>query len=260
MRSDRVEIAALKQRIARIAAVPAPDPLARVTLGNAGIDMAIGGGLARAALHEVMAASQADIAAATGFTAGLAARALGGRPLLWVRQTFVDAEAGWLHGSGLAELGIDPALLLLVCARDALAVLRAGNDAVRSGALGAVVIEPWGMPPRLDLTASRRLALAAESSGVMTLLLRVAAEPKPGAAATRWLVAASPSRPREANAPGSPAFAVTLDRSKTGGAGRTWVLEWDRDRGCFDERGSAPLSGTVVPSPADRSFAWRRAG
>lgn len=259
MTSDRVEIAALKQRIARIAALPAADAK-RVALGCAGLDDAIGGGLARAALHEVMAASQADIAAATGFVAGLAARATTVRPMLWVRQAFVDSETGWLHGSGLAELGIDPTRLLLVRAHDALAVLRAGSDAVRSGALGAVVIEPWGMPPRLDLTASRRLALAAEASGVMTLLLRIAAEPRPGAAATRWLIAGAPSRALEANAPGPPAFAVTLDRSRTGGGGRNWVLEWDRDRQRFDEPGSAPLSGAVVPIPADRSVAWRRAG
>jgi protein ImuA len=50
-------------------------------LGVAGIDDALGGGLARGALHEVAAASEAHLAAATGFTLGLAASA--SSPLPW---------------------------------------------------------------------------------------------------------------------------------------------------------------------------------
>ena len=43
-------------------------------LGIAAIDAALGGGLARGALHEIAAASEAHLAAATGFALGLAAR------------------------------------------------------------------------------------------------------------------------------------------------------------------------------------------
>ena len=89
------------------------------------IDATLSGGLERAALHEVYAAGAADLAAATGFALGLALRAAQGeaargeRSILWVRQDFVDAETGRLHAPGLNELGLDPARLLLVRARDA---------------------------------------------------------------------------------------------------------------------------------------------
>jgi protein ImuA len=80
-----------------------------------------------------------------------------------------------------------------VRAADAVTTLRAGSDGARCAALGAVLIEPFGTPRQLDLTASRRLSLAAQASGVFTLLVR-AASATPSAAQTRWLVASRPSR------------------------------------------------------------------
>ena len=50
----------------------------------------------------------------------------------------------------------------------------------------AVFAEIRGHPRRLDLTASRRLALRARKGGVMGLLLRHAAVSEPGAETTRW--------------------------------------------------------------------------
>ena len=49
------------------------DGPAVLPLGIAAIDEALGGGLARGALHEIAAASEAHLAAATGFALGLAA-------------------------------------------------------------------------------------------------------------------------------------------------------------------------------------------
>ncbi|QEL26468.1 hypothetical protein FQV39_07755 [Bosea sp. F3-2] len=251
------------------------------------MDEALNGGLARAALHEIYAAEVADLATATGFALGLALRAgaaeekIAERPILWARQDFVDAEAGRLHAPGLNELGLDPARLLLVRARDGESVLRAGAEAARCPALGAVLIEPWGEPRAFDLTASRRLALAAEGSGVPVLLLRVAAAETPSAARTRWQVRALASRALEANAPGAPAFVVRLLRQRGGAAEREWHVEWDRDRRTFAERSlfdrsdrlasrtdhAAPLSRPLVPLPGDgqvaadgRDSGLRRAG
>ena len=105
-----------------------------------------------------------------GFAALLALRAAAGKPIAWVRQDYADVEAGALHAPGLAELGLDPDRLILVRARNAADVLRAGAEAVRCPALGAVLMEPWGEPRVLDLTATRRLSLAAAGSGVTLLL------------------------------------------------------------------------------------------
>ncbi|HEY0418573.1 MAG TPA: hypothetical protein VGC80_03550 [Acetobacteraceae bacterium] len=120
----------------------------------------LSGGLARGALHEIYAPAVADVAAASGFAVALAYRAAGGRPVAWVRQDFADVETGRPYGPGLVELGLDPHRLLLVQARDAAGVLRAGAEAIRCPALGAVLMEPWGEPKALDLTATRRLSLA----------------------------------------------------------------------------------------------------
>jgi protein ImuA len=230
-------------------------------------------------LHEVFAAGSADAAAAAGFALGLAAGAAEGLPLLWVRQDFIDGEAGWLSGQGLAAFGLDPARLVTVRARNAADMLRALAEGGRCAALGAAIGEVWGEAAALDLTATRRLSLAARGSGVTLILLRLAAEPRPSAAETRWSARAAPSRPLEANAPGPPAFSVTLLRHRAGLPGRTLTLEWDRDRRIFrtpQPRRSLvqplsvpplpipPLSGAVAALPAGRPLeagkAFRRAG
>src|SRR5690606_38663201 len=85
----------------------------------------------------------------------------------------------------------------------------------------------------------------------------------PSAAQTRWRVGAQPSRALAANAPGRPAFAISLQRHRGGVAERQWCVEWNRDRTCFESPGfgnhnlgyfaglAAPLSRPVVPLPAD---------
>ena len=147
------------------------------------------------AVHEVFAEAGRQSAAATGFIAGLAGRVAARRPLLWVRQDFSELEAGALSMSGLAELGLDPRLLVTVRAADVDAALRTAADALACDALGAVVLEVWGETRQLDLVASRKLTLAAQASGVTALLLRIAATPNPSTAETRWIVRAAHSPP-----------------------------------------------------------------
>ncbi|WP_157017852.1 ImuA family protein [Mesorhizobium xinjiangense] len=221
-------------------------------LGLPAVDAHLGGGLARGGLHEILAPATADAGSAAGFAAALALRATEpGRSIVWVRQGYGEAEAGSLHAPGLAGLGLDPDTLILVRVRDAVSALRAGAEAVRCSALGAVVIEPWGEAKALDFTASRRLALAAGRSGVTCLLLRMAtAASSASAAATRWQVVAGASPPLAAGAPGHPTFDVTLLRQRAGTAGQSWRLEWNHDRRTF--RDAAPLSRPVVPVPAGR--------
>jgi protein ImuA len=236
----------------RTCTVAPPTTRERFTCGAPAVDDALGGGLMRGSLHEVVSAG-ADAPAAAGFVAGLMLRAApGGRSMVWIRQSFAETETGGLYAPGLAELGLDPDALILVGARDAVAALRAGVEAVRCPALGAVVIETWGAPKVLDLTATRRLALITERSGVTAFLLRVGAS-GPSAALTRWSIAAGPSPALAAGAPGQPTLDIALLRHRAGIAGTRWRVEWDRDRRLFRE--SAPLSGAVVPVPARRPAA-----
>lgn len=229
----------------------------RVSVGLRDIDKALGGGLARGAVHEVYVSKPADYGAAHGFTFALAIRAAGNKPVLISRQEFLDTDTGAISASGLAEFGLDPACVILVRARTAEGVLRAGEQAARCAALGAVVIALWGNwnSARLsDLTVSRRLALASGQSGVPVFMLRGGATPSPSAASTRWRIHARPSRALEANAPGFPVFEAVLLRQRGGAAGQTWCMEWNRDRKIFEERqwSLAPLSRPVVPVSRNR--------
>ncbi|WP_439576128.1 ImuA family protein [Phreatobacter sp.] len=251
MRDTRDILATLRQSLApsghgSLSGAATPFPL-----GAPEIDGPLGGGLARGGLHEVFAAGDGDIPASTGFALGLASRAAGSGPVVWVRQDMLDGEAGMPYGPGVAELGLDPGRLVLVRARNAEAVLRAALEAAHTAALGALVVEAWGMPALLDLTASRRLGLAADAAGVTTLMTRPAGRPVPSAAVSRWQVRARLSRPLAAGAPGSPAFAVTLLRHRGGLPPQDWFLEWDRDRCCF--RTGAALSRAVPAVPAHRA-------
>ncbi|MEF2070207.1 ImuA family protein [Consotaella aegiceratis] len=247
----QAQLLPLRDRLAAISRPPAPSHRRPASLGGS-LDAPLAGGLARAALHEVLAAAPRHASAASAFAAALALLAAGGSPLVWARQSLGTLEAGALYGPGLAELGLDPGRVVLVELKDALQVLRAALEAARTPALGAVVVEIWGEPRILDLTTTRRLALAAARSGTTVLLLRLGTEAQPSAAQTRWQVAASPSRALAANAPGHPSFTVKLDRHRAGPAGQSWRLEWNRDRHRFDivPAQSAPLSGAVVSLPA----------
>jgi len=211
------------------------------------------GGLARARVHEVYAAEVEDAAAVGGFAMALVAGlASGPRPVLWLRSRGAARLGGVLQGEGWRDLGGQPGKGLVSVLPDTMALLRAAVEGLRCPALGAVVVEGWGAMRELDLTASRRLSLAAEKSGVPLLLLRIDAAPVPSAAQTRWQVAAAPSVALPGNAPGHPCFDVTLLRQRSGPSGQSWRLEWDRDRCQFRE---VPLSGAVVSVPADRAAA-----
>lgn len=200
-------------------------------------------GLPRAQVHEIYAEEAGDAAVAAGFAAVLTL-AGGTAPLLWLRDEAAERQAGRLHATGLRELGLDPAQLVMAVVADEGSLLRAAADAARCAGLGAVLVEAWGRAPGLDLTATRRLQLAAEASGVLVLLLRIDARPGPSAAATRWGVTACLSTPLDADAPGRPAFLLELQRRRGGPAGQRWRVEWDRDEKSFAVEA---LSGAGIP-------------
>jgi protein ImuA len=238
----------------------------RVVLGHVDADATLQGGLALGAVHEVFTEAGRQSAAATGFVAGLAGRAGARRPLVWVRQDFTEIESGALSMSGLAELGLDPRLLVTVRAADVDTALRTAADALACDALGVVVLEVWGQARQLDLVASRKLTLAAQASGVTGLLLRVAAEPLPSTAETRWIVRAAHSPPAAHlaaplmpaaslmpaapwSAWGAPVFDAQLVRNRHGPVGR-WIMEWKCDECLFEKPAAYPQP--VAATPAHR--------
>lgn len=148
------------------------------------------GGLPAGALHEVIAGDVS--AAATAFALTLAASLAAGEgrgrkgpaPFLWCVNGNVP------YGPGLAAFGIEDHQLLVVRGRNDRDVLWAAEEGLGARALAAVFAEVHA----LDLTASRRLALAARESGVTAFALRpFGTAPAATAALTRWRVTSAQS-------------------------------------------------------------------
>jgi protein ImuA len=253
MRESVDHLAMLRRNLASIAGGRLLSDDKRIATGHPALDAALGGGLARGRVHELFAAEADDGPSAAGFAAMLALRSVGRRALLfWLRTDEAERHDGVIHAPGLIELGGDPDSLVLGQAPDVKALLRVAADAARCPGLGALIVEAHGKCPALDLTASRRLALAVEQSGATLFLLRIGSSPVPSAADTRWAVSAAPSQALEANAPGAPTFDIELLRRRSGPAGMRWRLEWNRDRLSFTD---PALPGAVVPLPSRRPAA-----
>lgn len=221
---NAMHLTQLRSAIARIEAGGAMlehGPRGRMVLGAQAtqLDVALGGGLARGALHEIIPAGAPDRAAATGFALVLALRfaSTGRGTLVWIGEDFASLESGALYGPGLAAFGLDPARLLVVQAAQGEEALWAMEEALKCRALAAVVGELWDVRA-CDLTASRRLALAARASGTPGLLLQARAPP--ASAATTRLEVRAASAPAAAQVlrgkplPGPPTFAVRLQRAR----------------------------------------------
>jgi protein ImuA len=215
-----------------------------LALGVAEADAALGGGLTCGALHE-LSANTLHCGAAAGFALMLAARALErAKQVLWIATDFGMLETGALYGPGLDQIGLSAERLLVARVARPIDALFAAEEALKCRALSAVVAEPNG---DVDLTATRRLTLAAREGGALGLLLRHKVSDAPSAAFTRWQVAAAPSEPDELGGLGPTAFRLSLTRNRRGPCG-TFTLTWNHH-----ERVFKALSRGVAAVPSDRS-------
>ncbi len=138
-------------------------------------------------------------------------------PVLWVQERMAILESGRIFPPGL---GLPD--LIHVEARDAKAALWAMEEGLRCAALSLVVGELWGDPAALDFTATRRLAVAAERSGVAGCLIRLGGHPNLSGARQRWRLSSLPSSPNplDPKAPGAPAWDAELFRARGRPPGR----------------------------------------
>jgi protein ImuA len=216
-----------------------------LSLGVAGADAALGGGLASGALHEVYAQDWA----AGGFAACLAIRLAGRKPFFWVRPDYEALEYGALNAQGLVELGLDARNLFLIRTANAAEALAAANDILSCPHAGVVLLELCGRA--LDPVASRRLNFIAAEKGVTILLLHEGVADQPSAAQTRWRIASAPSGDEEW---GFPAYRAQLIRNRLGPTG-SWTMTWNPDDGLFRESGhsaQAPHPGTLAAASSHR--------
>jgi protein ImuA len=158
-------------------------------------------------LSELFAAHPRD----GGWAGFLLAQLDTSKPLLWVQDRMAILESGRIHPPGLPSQNI-----IHVEARDARDALWAMEEGVRCSALSCVIGELWGNPRALDFTATRRLAVASERSGVPCWLVRLGACANLSGARMRWRIASMPSlvNPLDRRAPGTPAWDAELFRAR----------------------------------------------
>ncbi|HWC55529.1 MAG TPA: recA-like protein, partial [Sphingomicrobium sp.] len=146
-------------------------------------------------LSELFAAQPRD----SGWAGFLLAQLATGKPLLWVQERMAILESGRVHPPGLPTQN-----LIHVEARDARDALWAMEEGLRCSALSGVIGEIWCDPRTLDFTATRRLAVASERSGVAAFLIRLGGSANLSGARMRWRIAsaASPVNDLDPRAPG----------------------------------------------------------
>lgn len=217
-----------------------------LALDGGAIDAALGGGLARGALHSVEgAALEAETGAVpAAFLAALLARLDDPRPLFWLAPT-TD-----LYPPGLLTHGLDPARLIQLRTSGDDETLATLETLLRSGAASAVVAEAG----RVGKLAGRRLQLACLGAGVTGFVLRRWPHGRrPGeditAAVTRWRLAPAPST-RDGCAPGPPRWHAALLHARGGLPGH-WIIE-------PEDRHDTPHPLRLVAGLADPPAATRR--
>lgn len=193
------------------------------------------GGLLTGALHEIEAGPTPSgrVAPHDGAALGFAAHLLGRfgreRPagtILWCRQPlgvfdappYAPALSGWF----------DPARLLMVTTRREEDLFWAMEEGLRTPGIAVVM----GETRAADLTAGRRLSLAAEKNGVPALLLRPQPAPPQSVCTTRWRVVSAPS-PAAAGSedPVTLQWRIELRRNRFGMPSTeempSWLVEWN---------------------------------
>jgi protein ImuA len=239
-------LAALRERIARMEGGAVPHRGRPVLPLLPAIDAVLPErGLPLGCLHEV-AGTGPDTehgAAAALFVAGLLARRRG--PVLWV------LERPDLFAPGLAAAGLHPDRVIYAEAGRPALVLHCMEEGLRHAGLAGVVGEIGG---RLGLTGSRRLQLAAETSGVAAFALRRSrrhddpALAEPSAAFTRWRIAALPAPPALPHAPDTPGLGrqrwrLDLLRCRAGEPA-SWIVE------ACDAKGRLGMVADLADGPA----------
>jgi protein ImuA len=242
MRTTIPTLTALRHKLDKLADVDARR--AYLPFGAGDLDRWLpNGGLALGAVHEICEqgtdGSRASLSAL--FAASILARLPG--PVIWClhsRDLFAPA---------LARVGLHPDRVIYCETWKDAEVLPAMEEGLRHGGLAGVV----GELVKLPLTPSRRLQLAAETTGVIAFALRRSGPnaDQPNACFSRWRIAAAPSGPMIDFDMGRACWQLDLLRCR-GAEANSWTVEAPDASG----RLAVPADlGDRSPAPPERRFA-----
>ncbi len=195
------------------------------TLGAPALDALMPGGGVAPGLHETRPQTYGDAPACAGLVARLAVRAAHAQPgpVAWIRPRRAGAhDYGDPDPAGLAAAGLDPDRVVLIRPRDVAGALWAGEEAARTPGVALVIVEV-GAHRVVDLTAQRRLELAAREAGRVVWSVRDHGPADPSPARTRWRVASAPGAAAGWRTPG--------DNALDGVGAPRWRVCWTRRRG-----------------------------
>lgn len=206
---------------------------AALPTGGAGLDAALGGGLAVGGISEFVPAAFMDEPASITFALACAAAALDQRAgdLVIVEDGTHARIWGGMYGPGLQALGVDPRRVLLVSMHTPKATHACLEDCARTTGLAGVLAFA-GPKAGFSLSGARRVQLAAEQGRSVVMIVQSLRTPHFAPAFARLRIAAAPSRGvvlRGASLPdlGPPAWAVHLERARSGARPQTFELEYD---------------------------------
>jgi protein ImuA len=243
-----------------------------IASGAEDFDAALGGGVLKAALHEIRSAATSDNGAASGFALALGRLALGTKAqsqrLLWIADPMGASESGLPYGPGLAAHGVPPSALLYARPKHLKDALMIAEAALVVGSFAAVIMEVYGNPQKFGLTESRRLHLRAKAYRRPLFLLRERGEEEASNAVTRFLARPAPASPfilpdgkPYPQGMGSPAFHITIEKSRNPSPPE-FLLEWNAHDCLFHQRdpvrvalpAGRPAEDSVAlfPLPRDR--------
>jgi len=170
-------------------------------------------------------------------------------PVLWVQDRMSARENGRLYTPGTQAFGLTQPILHIAVShpRD---VLWAMEEGAACAGLSAVVGEIHGGPAVLDFTATKRLALRSETSGVPIWLIRSGDPGGLSAARERWRIGSLPSDVHhdDTQAPGTPRWDADLFRARARPPGR-WVAQYDNK----NNLGLVPRTGDGTLAPSEPS-------
>lgn len=168
-------------------------------------------------VHELICQEKSHVAPTLGFLSALMTTVnLSRAPVLWITQN-KDVFA-----PGLITFGLEPHRIVFMSVQSDREALWAMEEGLHTKGLAAAISEVTS----IDLTATKRLQLATESSGVTGFLIRFNKQGHNSSCFSSWAISGLPSQ-LEDGLPGVgfPRWHVELRKIRNGRLGE-WDIEW----------------------------------